>query len=186
LQSGGYVYQFTKPSDAVQLVRWNKELPSASAADPLGLNLRVSARLANELLHCITSITPRARYYSFFPWAFEDYRDNEHGTSKDRGRIQGVLARERAMVLGAVLHWIRGNALPRVRRFRLIGCFVHCHRNAETRVRSCQLVCTQDRSIPAEWRRRREHIRIICGAIFPTDKSGWARGNHRADWYRNR
>src|SRR5215207_11515398 len=34
----------------------------------------------------------------------------------------------------------------------------------------CQRVCTQDRSIPAEWRRRREHIRIICGAIFPTDK----------------
>jgi hypothetical protein len=98
------VYQFTKPSDAVQLVRWNKELPSASAADPLGLNLRVSARIANELLHCITSITPRARYYSFFPWAFEDYRENEHGTSKDRGRISGVLARERAMVLGAVLH----------------------------------------------------------------------------------
>ena len=86
------MYQFTKPSDAVQLVRWNKELPSASAADPLGLNLRVSARLANELLHCITSITPRARYYSFFPWAFEDYHDSEQGTSKDRGRIPGVLA----------------------------------------------------------------------------------------------
>ena len=51
----------------------------ASDADPLGLNLRVSARLANELLHCITSITPRARYYSFFPWAFEDY--NENGAS---------------------------------------------------------------------------------------------------------
>ncbi|MGH6710466.1 MAG: hypothetical protein ACREEK_16000 [Bradyrhizobium sp.] len=98
------MYQFTKPSDALQLVRWNKELPSASAADPLGLNLRVSARLANELLHCITSITPRARYYSFFPWAFDDYRESEQGTSKDRGRIPGVLARERAMVLGAVLH----------------------------------------------------------------------------------
>jgi hypothetical protein len=98
------VYQFTEPSDAVQLLRWNKELPSASAADPLGLNLRVSARLANELLHCITSITPRARYYSFFPWAFEDYRESEQGTSKDRGRVPSVLARERAMVLGAVLH----------------------------------------------------------------------------------
>lgn len=98
------MYQFTEPSDAIQLLRWNKELPSASAADPLGLNLRVSARLANELLHCITSITPRARYYSFFPWAFEDYRESEHGTTKDRGRILGVLVRERAMVLGAVLH----------------------------------------------------------------------------------
>ncbi|QPF83989.1 hypothetical protein IC762_30830 [Bradyrhizobium genosp. L] len=98
------MYQITKPSDVIQLIRWNKELPSASAADPLGLNLRVSARLANELLHCITSITPRARYYSFFPWAFEDYRESEQGTSKDRGRVPGVLARERAMVLGAVLH----------------------------------------------------------------------------------
>ena len=42
------MYQFTNPSDALQLVRWNKELPSASAADPLGLNLRVSARLAKQ------------------------------------------------------------------------------------------------------------------------------------------
>jgi hypothetical protein len=103
-ERGGHVFQFTKPSDALQLIRWNKELPSASDADPLGLNLRVSARLANELLHCITSITPRARYYSFFPWALEDYNDNERGTSKDRKRILGILVRERAMVLGAVLH----------------------------------------------------------------------------------
>lgn len=98
------MFQITKPSDGIQLLHWNKELPSASAADPLGLNLRVSARLANELLHCITSITPRARYYSFFPWAFQDYNDRERGTKKDRGRVIAVLARERAMVLGAVLH----------------------------------------------------------------------------------
>ena len=86
------------------LLHWNKELPYASAADPLGLNLRVSARLAAELFHCITSITPRARYYSFFPWAFQDYADNEHAKSGDRGRVQGVLSREKAMVLGAVMH----------------------------------------------------------------------------------
>ena len=98
------MFQITKPSDALRLLHWNKELPSASAADPLGLNLRVSARLGNELLHCITSITPRARYYSFFPWAFQDYNEHEHSTKWDRGRINGVVARERAMVLGAVLH----------------------------------------------------------------------------------
>lgn len=98
------MFQFTKPSETTQLLRWNKELSSASDADPLGLNLRVSARLANELLHCITSITPRARYYSFFPWAFEDYNENARKNPKDRGRIDGVLLRERAMVLGAVLH----------------------------------------------------------------------------------
>src|SRR5262249_36587506 len=104
LGDGEGVYRVTKPSECIQLVRWNRELPSASAADPLGLNLRVSARVSNELLHCITSITPRARYYSFFPWALDDYRRKEHGTSKDRGRVPGLLARERAMVLGAVLH----------------------------------------------------------------------------------
>ena len=100
----GAMFQITKPSDGLRLLHWNKELPSASAADPLGLALRVSARLGDELLHCITSITPRARYYSFFPWAFQDYNEHERSTKEDRGRIRGVLSRERAMVLGAVLH----------------------------------------------------------------------------------
>src|SRR5258706_9925554 len=98
------MYQLGKPSEAMRLLHWNKELPSASPADPLGLNLRVSARLSDELLYCITSITPRARYYAFFPWAFQDYNDHERAKQGDRGRIKAVLARERAMVLGAVLH----------------------------------------------------------------------------------
>jgi hypothetical protein len=34
----------------------------------------------------------------------QDYNEHEHLTKHDRGRIQGVVARERAMVLGAVLH----------------------------------------------------------------------------------
>jgi hypothetical protein len=97
------VFSLAKPSKDIQLLHWNKELPSASTADPLGLNLRVSARLSNELLYCITSITPRARYYAFFPWAFDDYNSHEKGRPKDRGRIKAVLMRERAMVLGAVL-----------------------------------------------------------------------------------
>lgn len=42
--------------------------PASEGQDPLGLNLRVSARLASQLFYCITSITPRARYYSFLPW----------------------------------------------------------------------------------------------------------------------
>ena len=69
-----------------------------------------------------------------------------------------------------------GNALPRVRRFRLMGCFVHCHRNAETRVRSCQRVCTQDRSIPAEWRRRREHIRLFAELFSQQTRAGGRAG----------
>lgn len=98
------MFQIGKPTDTVRLLHWTKELPKASEADPLGLELRVSARLSNELLYCITSITPRARYYAFFPWALLDYNERERLTKSDRGRIQGVLARERAMVLGAVLY----------------------------------------------------------------------------------
>jgi hypothetical protein len=101
---GDVVFQIAKSTEGVQLLRWNKKLPSASPQDPLGLNLRVSARLTAQLLYCITSITPRARYYAFFPWGFHDYISNEEGKRGDRGRVAGVLAREKAMVLGAVLH----------------------------------------------------------------------------------
>jgi len=98
------VLSLKKPAEGVQLLRWNKKLPSASTQDPLGLNLRPSARLATQLLYCITSITPRARYYAFFPWAFQDYAENEKGKHGDRGITRGVLSREKALVLGAVLH----------------------------------------------------------------------------------
>jgi hypothetical protein len=98
------VLSLRRPAEGVQLLRWNKKLPSASTQDPLGLNLRLSARLATQLLYCITSITPRARYYAFFPWAFQDYADTEKGQRGDRGSMRGVLSREKAMVLGAVLH----------------------------------------------------------------------------------
>ena len=99
------VLNLTKPAEGVQLLRWNKKLPSASTQDPLGLNLRLSARLATQLLYCITSITPRARYYArFFPWAFQDYAENEKGKRGDPGSVRAVLSRERAVVLGAVLH----------------------------------------------------------------------------------
>ncbi len=88
----------------LQLVHWNMELPSSSAQDPLGLNLRLAARMADKLLHCITSITPRARYYSFFAWAFKDYFENEKGTPADRGLRDAIVQRERGFVLGSVLH----------------------------------------------------------------------------------
>jgi hypothetical protein len=64
------VFKLARAPEGIELLRWNKKLPSASSQDPLGLNLRVSARLAGELLHCITSITPRARHHSF-AWAFQ-------------------------------------------------------------------------------------------------------------------
>jgi hypothetical protein len=39
------VLSLRRPAEGVQLLRWNKKLPSASTQDPLGLNLRLSARL---------------------------------------------------------------------------------------------------------------------------------------------
>ena len=94
---GVRVLSLKKPAEGVQLLRWNKKLPSASTQDPLGLNLRLSARRATQLLYCITSITPRARYYAFFPWAFQDYAENEKGKHGDRGITRGVLSREKAL-----------------------------------------------------------------------------------------
>lgn len=68
------------------------------------MTLRVGARLGAELLHCITSITPRARYYSFFPWAFQRAQERI-GTSDNLDlTMRLVLVDERAMTLGAVLH----------------------------------------------------------------------------------
>ncbi|MCX7299181.1 MAG: hypothetical protein NTX73_02130 [Rhodobacterales bacterium] len=103
-RSPAQVLNLASLDEGLVMLRWNKELPAASSQDPLGLNLRVSARLGAELLHCITSITPRARYFSFFPWAIQDYKDTEENKPGDRGFVEGVLAREKAMVLGAVFH----------------------------------------------------------------------------------
>ena len=66
--------------------------------DPLGLGLRGSTRMASQLLHCITTLTPRARYYSFLPWAVQDTQKREpSGELRD-----GVLRREQALALGCV------------------------------------------------------------------------------------
>ena len=94
----------TEENSFLQLLHWNKEFPAGSVQDPLGLNLRLAARIATKLLHCITSITPRARYYSFYAWCLQDYFDNEKGTPGDRGWSQAIVQRERALVLGSVLH----------------------------------------------------------------------------------
>ena len=56
-----------KPKLRMQLLRWSDYVPASDVQDPLGLGLRGSTRLASLLLYCITSITPRARYFSFIP-----------------------------------------------------------------------------------------------------------------------
>lgn len=91
-------------SPEMELLRWSKRLSDSDATDPLGLNLRVSARLDNQLLFCITSATPRARYYSFLVWCIYDYQYSEMGTPRDRGLIEGVRMRATALTLGCVAH----------------------------------------------------------------------------------
>jgi hypothetical protein len=85
-------------------VRWSEHVPASDVQDPLGLELRGSARLAQRLLFCITSVTPRARYFSFLPWCIQDWQKREKGRPADRGLRQGIVFREKALTYGAVAH----------------------------------------------------------------------------------
>jgi hypothetical protein len=102
-QLGGCaVLDLDRLSANVTVLGWTSELPPAGPSDPLGLTLRVGARLGAELLHCITSITPRARYYSLFPWAFR--RAANQGEKGTDNVLRHVVLDERALVLGSILH----------------------------------------------------------------------------------
>lgn len=80
------------------LLRWSALVSSSDVQDPLGLALRGGARLASRLLYCITSITPRARYFSFIPWCIADHR-RAPGNS---GLRNAIVLREHALTLGCV------------------------------------------------------------------------------------
>src|SRR5437667_3807119 len=86
------------------LLAWSKLVPVSEGQDPLGLNLRVSARLSGQLLHCITSITPRARYFSFFPWCVADFHRREKAENAASSLRDAIRLREKALTLGCVLH----------------------------------------------------------------------------------
>jgi hypothetical protein len=66
--------------------------------------LRGSTRLGTRLLHCITSITPRARYFSFIPWCFYDYQSREKGKPHALGVRDAIVLRENALTLACVTH----------------------------------------------------------------------------------
>ena len=85
-------------------VHWIKQRPLSDATDPLGMNLRVGARLGAQLLYCITSATLRARYYSFLPWCMMRYRDSQRGAPGDPGMVDAVFHREKALAIGCVAH----------------------------------------------------------------------------------
>ena len=93
-----------KPKPKLQLVRWSKNVPATSVQDPLGLGLRGSTRLAGRLLHCITSITPRARYFSYIPWCIRHFQTYEKGQPHALGLREAIKIREAALTLACVLH----------------------------------------------------------------------------------
>lgn len=86
------------------LLAWSRHVPSESAQDPLGLNLRGLTRIASQLLFCITSITPRARYYSILPWCVYDWQLREQDQPHATGLRDGITLRERGLVLSCVAH----------------------------------------------------------------------------------
>ena len=79
-------------------------MPTSDVQDPLGLGLRGSTRLATLLLFCITSITPRARYFSFIPWCVYDWQRREKGRGFALGLRDGIAIREKALALGCIAH----------------------------------------------------------------------------------
>lgn len=94
----------TKTKSKVVLLRWSEHVASSDVQDPLGLSLRGSTRLGSRLLHCLTSITPRARYFSFIPWCFFDYQTREQGKPHALGAKEAVVLRENALTLACVSH----------------------------------------------------------------------------------
>jgi hypothetical protein len=91
-----------KPKSKRQLLRWTEYVPASEVLDPLGLSLRGSARLASLLLFCITSITPRARYFSFIPWCISHFQVHEKGKPYALGLKEAICIREKALTYGCV------------------------------------------------------------------------------------
>jgi hypothetical protein len=94
----------TKTKSKVVLLRWSEHVSSSDVQDPLGLSLRGSTRLGSRLLHCITSITPRARYFSFISWSFFDFQSRDRGKPHALGVRDAIVLRENALTLACVTH----------------------------------------------------------------------------------
>lgn len=93
-----------KAKQTPKLLCWTKNVPASEVQDPLGLALRGSTRLASRLLYCITSITPRARYFAFIPWCIYNYQRHEKGKPYALGLRAAIKLRETALTLASVIH----------------------------------------------------------------------------------
>lgn len=85
-----------------EVMAWSESRIVSDVQDPLGVELRVSTRMAGQLLFCITTITPRARYYSFLPWVIDEYRRSVKDTTADRGMRAWIRRYEKAFALGCI------------------------------------------------------------------------------------
>src|SRR5262245_3599625 len=92
----------TKATTSPILLRWSAHVPCSDVQDPLGLSLRGSARLANRLLHCLTSITPRERNFSFIPCCASDYQNREKGRPHALGLRDAIVLRENVLALACI------------------------------------------------------------------------------------
>lgn len=99
---GGHMTKQTRRNPT--FLRWSEHVAVSDVQDPLGLGLRGSARLASRLLFCITSITPRARYFSFIPWCIHDWQIRERGNSFAFGLHDAIALREKALTLGCIAY----------------------------------------------------------------------------------
>ena len=91
----------TLPSDPI-LLRWSERVRPKEVQDPLGLGARGSSRFSRQLLYCITSITPRARYFSFIPWCVLDYQMREKARPYAAGLRDAIILREQALTLACI------------------------------------------------------------------------------------
>lgn len=83
-----------------ELLKWTESRIASDVQDPLGVELRVSARMTGQLLFCITTITPRVRYYSFLLWVIDEYGKSVRDTQNDLGLREWLRRYEGAFALG--------------------------------------------------------------------------------------
>ncbi len=95
------------------LLKWTESRIASDVQDPLGVELRVSARMAGQLLFCITTITPRARYYSFLIWVIDEYAKSVRNTPDDLGLREWIRRYEGAFALGCTAASDAGRPLGR-------------------------------------------------------------------------
>jgi hypothetical protein len=82
---------------------WSKPVKiSDRAMDPLGMN-RVSDRITNEMLAGITTMTSRARYFSFYTWAIYDISQRTD-VAKYGQFERAFYDRERAFMMACIAH----------------------------------------------------------------------------------